>query len=126
MAVQGQHVASVVPLHEVLVILVWDRGCVLSKLQQVFQPLAVFVQNEEGEVEAAAPVERDWGSGRELSCRLLGEWQTLDRVEQPGKACAGISAELGWWGVVVGCSRSSVQNQEDMERAERGEECLES
>lgn len=75
MAVQGQHVASVVPLHEVLVILVWDRGCVLSKLQQVFQPLAVFVQNEEGEVEAAAPVERDRGSGRELSCRLLGEWQ---------------------------------------------------
>lgn len=71
MAIQGQHVASVVPLHEVLVILVWDGGCILSKLQQVLQPLAVFVQTEEGEVEAAAPVERDQGSGRKLAA---GHW----------------------------------------------------
>lgn len=61
-----------------------------------------------------------------LAAGCWGSGSTLDRVEQPGKACAGISAELGWWGVVVGCSRSSAQNQEDMERAERGEECLES
>lgn len=30
-AIQSQHVASVVTFHEMLVVLVWDRGRVLSK-----------------------------------------------------------------------------------------------
>lgn len=54
-AVQSQHVTRVVAFHEMLVVLVGDRGCVLGKLEQVLQPLSVFIQTQEGEVQAAAP-----------------------------------------------------------------------
>lgn len=54
-AVQSQDIARVVTLEEMLVILVWDGGCILRKLQQILQPLSVLVQAEEGEVKRAAP-----------------------------------------------------------------------
>lgn len=55
MAVQSQDIARVVTLKEMLVILVWDGGCILCKLQQILQPLSVLVQAKEGEVKRAAP-----------------------------------------------------------------------
>lgn len=54
-AVQSQDVARVVTLKEMLVILVWDGGRILRKLQQILQPLSVLIQAEEGEVKRAAP-----------------------------------------------------------------------
>lgn len=54
-AIQSQDIARVVTLEEMLVILVWDGGRILRKLQQILQPLSVLVQAEEGEVKRAAP-----------------------------------------------------------------------
>lgn len=31
-AIQSQYITSIVTFHEMLVILVWDRGCILSEL----------------------------------------------------------------------------------------------
>lgn len=60
--VQSQDIARVVTLEEMLVILVWDGGRVLRKLQQILQPLSVLVQAEEGEVKRAAP----WGRAEKI------------------------------------------------------------
>lgn len=57
-AVQGQDVACVVALQEMLVVLVRDGSGVLRELQQVLQPLAVLVQAQEGEMKRAAPGRR--------------------------------------------------------------------
>lgn len=54
-AIQSQDIACVVTLEEMLVILVWDGGRILCKLQQILQPLSVLVQAEEGEMKRAAP-----------------------------------------------------------------------
>lgn len=72
-AIQSQDVARVVTLEEMLVILVWDGGCILCELQQILQPLSVLVQAEEGEVKRAAP-----GGRAEKMVGLACVWVWLD------------------------------------------------
>lgn len=77
-AVQSQDIARVVTLEEMFVILVWDGGRILCKLQQILQPLSVLVQAEEGEVKRAAPggrAEKTVG----LACVLSPAGFLLDR-----------------------------------------------
>lgn len=76
-AVQGQDVARVVALQEMLVVLVGDGSGVLRELQQVLQPLAVLVQAEEGEMKRAAPGRREEERSRmstasKSGCRSMG------------------------------------------------------
>lgn len=76
-AVQGQDVARVVALQEMLVVLVGDGSGVLRELQQVLQPLAVLVQAEEGEMKRAAPGRREeerrrMNTASKSGCRSMG------------------------------------------------------
>lgn len=83
-AIQSQDIARVVTLEEMLVVLVWDGGRILRKLQQILQPLSVLVQAEEGEVKRAAPCECVDFQGELLEQgRFGGVGQDQDDVHVP-------------------------------------------